>query len=303
MKLTMRINGILLAGSACLLLSCGNPGPAQVENVTEILAVGDEGLVVKGIQITVANPASLKQLKAEDFDLVNNVPQGFVEPVTGGELQEYEDDGIVLSRSKGTLTIGAKPFNQAGKSEGWFKHIPWELRCSADSALNVTPDKLTGRKIEILDDCIQGSFSFAGLTREYMLYLPKDEKGNPIPNVPLLVWQIGGGEYDRDLMTVATANRCLVSLPTEGIPCATLVFAIANPNYSYSASLCPPDGLYRPADRRGQSGRKQALLRRCLQRRRLHPALHDAVPGAFQGRYPLLRHGSHRAHPPGAGEV
>lgn len=235
----MRINGILLAGSACLLLSCGNPGPAQVENVTEILAVGDEGLVVKGIQITVANPASLKQLKAEDFDLVNNVAQGFVEPVTGGELQEYEDDGIVLSRSKGTLTIGAKPFNQAGKSEGWFKHIPWELRCSADSALNVTPDKLTGRKIEILDDCIQGSFSFAGLTREYMLYLPKDEKGNPIPNVPLLVWQIGGGEYDRDLMTVATANRCLVSLPTEGIPCATLVFAIANPNYSYSASLYP----------------------------------------------------------------
>ena len=54
-----------------------------------------------------------------------------------------------------------------------------------------------------------------------------------------MVWQIGGGEYDKDLMTAATANRCLVSLATEGIPCAALVFAIANPNYSYSASLYP----------------------------------------------------------------
>ena len=72
-----------------------------------------------------------------------------------------------------------------------------------------------------------------------MLHLPKDAKGNVLKNVPLLVWQIGGGEYDKDMMTVATANRCLVSLAKEGIPCAALVFAIANPNYHYSASLFP----------------------------------------------------------------
>ena len=91
----------------------------------------------------------------------------------------------------------------------------------------------------MLDDCIKGSFNFAGLTREYMLHLPKDKDGNIIPNVPLMVWQIGGGEYNRDLMTCATANRCLVSLATEGVPCAALMFTIANPNYSYSASLFP----------------------------------------------------------------
>ena len=41
------------------------------------------------------------------------------------------------------------------------------------------------------------------------------------------------------MMTVATANRCLVSLAKEGVPCAALVFALANPNYHYSASLFP----------------------------------------------------------------
>ena len=237
----MRINGILLAGIACMLLSqaCESARPAQVEEVTALLSVGDEGLLVDGFEFRVASPASLKGLKDSDFDLLNNVPQGFVDPATGEAPQAYPDDGIVLSRKGRTLTLGARPFNEAGRMESFFKRIPWELRCSADSALNVTPDKLTGRRIAILDDCITGSFSFAGLTREYMLYLPRDAKGNPIPNVPLLVWQIGGGEYDKDLMTAATANRCLVSLPTEGIPCATLVFAIANPNYHYSASLCP----------------------------------------------------------------
>ena len=231
----------LLAGVACasLLQSCRSAGPAQVEKVTALLSVGDEGMLVDGFEFTVSNPASLKGLKAEDFELVNNVPQGFVDPATGEACTEYAEDGIVLDRSRGTLTLRTRPFSEAGRMEGFFKRIPWELKCSADSALNLTPDKVTDRRIAVLDDCVTGSFTFAGLTREYMLYLPRDERGNPIPDVPLLVWQIGGGEYDKDLMTVATANRCLVSLPAEGIPCATLVFAIANPNYSYSASLYP----------------------------------------------------------------
>jgi predicted peptidase len=178
-------------------------------------------------------------LKAEDFDLVNNVPAAFIDAATGQAPTEYEDDGIVLTVNKNVLRIEAKPFNKAGKSEGWFKRIPWELHCAVDSALNVTAAQVTGEHIAILDDCETGTFTFGGLTREYMLHLPKDADGKVIPNAPLLVWQIGGGEYDKDLMTVATANRCLVSLPTEGIPCATLVFALANPNYSYSASLYP----------------------------------------------------------------
>ena len=229
----------MVIGAALLLAACGPRPSAQVEKVELCTSVGDYGMLVNAIEITVSNPASLKGLTAADFDLVNNVPGSFVDAATGKAPEAYEEDGIVVTRKKNVLRIEATPFNKAGKMEGWFKRIPWELHCAADSALNVTPDKVADEHIAILEDCIHGEFSFGGLTREYMLYLPKDEKGNVIPNVPLMVWQIGGGEYNKDMMTVATANRCLVSLATEGVPCAALVFALANPNYSYSASLYP----------------------------------------------------------------
>ena len=229
----------MVIGAAVLAAACGPKPSAQVEKVEICSEVGDYGVLVNAIEITVSNPRSIKGLTAADFDLVNNVPGAFLDAATGKPGQPYEDDGIVVSRKGRTLRIEATPFNKAGKMEGFFKRVPWELHCAADSALNVTPDKVADEHIAILEDCIHGEFSFGGLTREYMLYLPKDEKGNVIPNVPLMVWQIGGGEYDKDMMTVATANRCLVSLAAEGVPCAALVFALANPNYSYSASLYP----------------------------------------------------------------
>ena len=229
---------ILFVAVVLTTAACGRP-QAEVEKIDLFTSVGDTGMIVDAIEITVANPASLRGLTAADFDLTGNASGAFVDPATGAAPEEYADDGIVLSRKGRKLRIDATPFNLAGKSEGFFRHIPWELTCSADSALNVTAAKADERHIAVLDDCITGSFTFAGLTREYMLHLPKDADGNYIPNVPLMVWQIGGGEYDRDLMTAATANRCLVSLATEGVPCAALMFAIANPNYSYSASLFP----------------------------------------------------------------
>ena len=229
----------LILGAALLVAACGPRPSSEVEKIDLYTAVGDYGMVVEAIEITVSNPRSLKGLTAADFDLVNNVSGAFVDAATGQAPAEFEDDGIVLSTKKNVLRIEARPFNKAGKSEGWFKRVPWELRCAVDSALNVIGSREMEEHIAVLDDCETGSFTFGGLTREYMLHLPKDASGKVIPNAPLLVWQIGGGEYDKDLMTVATANRCLVSLPTEGVPCATLVFALANPNYSYSASLDP----------------------------------------------------------------
>ena len=228
----------LLAAVALAALSCGRP-QADVERIDLYTSVGDVGMLVDAVEITVANPASLRGLTADDFDLTGNAPAGYIDIKTGQAPAEYAEDGIQLTRDGNRLRVEASPFALEGKMENFFKRVPWELRCSADSALNVTADKATQQHIAVLDDCITGSFTFAGLTREYMLHLPKDADGNVIPNVPLLVWQIGGGEYDKDLMTAATANRCLVSLATEGTPCAALVFAIANPNYSYSASLFP----------------------------------------------------------------
>ena len=219
-------------------LACSRP-QAEVEKVDLFTSVGDTGMLVDAVEITVSNPASLRGLTAADFDVTGNVSGAYIDPQTGAAPEEYADDGLVVTRKGGKIRIDAKPFSLAGKSEGFRRRIPWEIKCIADSALNVTAAKADESHIAFIDDCIKGSFSFAGLTREYMLYLPKDKDGNVIPNVPLMVWQIGGGEYDRDLMTAATANRCLVSLATEGVPCAALMFAIANPNYSYSASLFP----------------------------------------------------------------
>ena len=229
----------MVIGVALLAAACGPRPSSQVERVEICTEVGDYGLLVDAIEITVSNPRSLKGLTAADFDLVNNTSGAFVDAATGKAPEAYEDDGIVVSRKGNVLRIEATPFGKNGRMEGFFKRIPWELHCAADSALNVTPDKVSAEHIAVLDDCIHGEFSFGGLTREYMLHLPKDADGKVIENVPLLVWQIGGGEYNKDMMTVATANRCLVSLAKEGIPCAALVFALANPNYSYSASLYP----------------------------------------------------------------
>ena len=229
---------LLFAAVSLTALACGRP-QAIVESTDIYTHVGDVSLLVDAVEFTVANPASLRGLSAADFDLSGNAAGGFIDVKTGQAPAEYAEDGLVLTRKGNKLRIDATPFNYTGMREGWAKQIPWELRSSADSALTATAATATARHIAVLDDCITGSFTFAGLTREYMLHLPKDADGNVIPNVPLMVWQIGGGEYDKDLMTVATANRCLVSLATEGIPCAALVFAIANPNYSYSASLFP----------------------------------------------------------------
>ena len=199
-----------------LLAACGRP-QADVQRTDLYSHVGDLGLQVDAVEITVSNPASLRGLTAADF----------------------EPEGLTLSRDGKRLRLESAPASPEKRLEDLFRRTPWEVRCIADSALNVSASAVTERHIAVLDDCITGSFTFAGITREYMLHLPKDADGNVIPNVPLMVWQIGGGEYDKDLMTAATANRCLVSLAAEGIPCAALVFAIANPNYSYSASLYP----------------------------------------------------------------
>ena len=227
-----------MIGATLLVAACSRPA-AEVEKVEINTEVGDFGMMVNAIEITVSNPRSIKGLTAADFNLVNNVPGGYMDPVTGKMYEEFTDDEISVSTKDNVLRIEAKPFSKAGRREDFRKVIPWELQCAIDSALNVTPEQVSAEHIDVLDDCIKGSFTFAGLTREYMLHLPKDKDGNVIPNVPLMVWQIGGGEYDKDMMTVATANRCLVSLAKEGVPCAALVFALANPNYTYSASLYP----------------------------------------------------------------
>ena len=205
------------------LASCGSSEPAVVESVVAYTRVGDiNNVMIDAIEITVSNPRSIRGLKAENFDLINNIPDGFVDPATGKAPVPYEDDGIVLTRKKNTLLIEAKSFNYRGRRGQNREMQGWQLVCNTDPNLNVTTENVTDTRLAVLDDCIKGSFTYAGITREYILHLPKDAQGNVKKNVPLLVWQIGGGEYNRDLMTAAMANRCMVSLPDAGVECATL---------------------------------------------------------------------------------
>lgn len=211
---------------------------AAIEKVVAHTSVDDWGTVIKSLDVTVNKPAALASLKAEDFNLINNVPGYLYDPTTGEFVKDYAEDGISISYDGAVLHIEARPFDSEGKRNQYFQKEPWQMICT-NPDFSFTAKDVDKSTIEVIDDCIHGTYTFAGLTREYMLYLPKDEEGKTLKNVPLLVWQIGGGEYDKDMMTVALANRCLVSLPQHQQKCATLVFALANPNYSYSASLYP----------------------------------------------------------------
>lgn len=217
------------------------PAPVKgkaVENVEVFTAVDDWGTVVKKIEVTVKNPKVLKKLTAADFDIQNNAANTLYDVETGQNSAPYTDDQVAIQVDGKVLTITAKPFDAEGARNARFRKDPWKVVCS-NPDLNFSAADVNKTNIEVIDDCIKGSYTFGGITREYMLYLPKDANGNVIPNVPLFVWQIGGGEYNQSLMTVALANRCLASLPQHNQKCATLVFALANPNYSYSASLDP----------------------------------------------------------------
>ena len=90
----MKLKTFIFCASALVLASCGGAKePAIVENVVAYTRVGDIGsLMVDAVEITVSNPKSLKGLTAADFDLVNNAPDGFVDPATGEALKAYEDD-------------------------------------------------------------------------------------------------------------------------------------------------------------------------------------------------------------------
>ncbi|MBR5072422.1 MAG: hypothetical protein IKX29_02635, partial [Bacteroidales bacterium] len=105
----MRVYKIILTAALLAAVSCGQRPAAVVENVDVFTSVGDNGFMVDALEVTVQDARSLKGLTAADFDLVNNVAGGFVDPATGEAPADYADDGIVLSRKGKVLRIEAKP--------------------------------------------------------------------------------------------------------------------------------------------------------------------------------------------------
>jgi len=78
--------------------------------------------------------------------------------------------------------------------------------------------------------------TYAGLTRQYALYLPKDKDGQVIKNVPLVVWNHGGGEYNIDIQKSLRANEGVTGWIDRGYECAVLMLQVANDNFSYGAA-------------------------------------------------------------------
>lgn len=231
----MKYFSVIALSLSVLAISCQSDFEPGIKSY---LSVGDWGYMVDSIDIAVSDASALKGLKASDFELTGNTFGTLYDPGTGEFAQDYADDEISISIKRNRVRVRFRPFRDEGRLGQDFRSIPWELKCEK-AGITVTKNDVTESVTAIIDDCITGSFTYAGLTREYMLYLPKDKNGEPLKNVPLLVWQIGGGEYNKPLVETIIANRGLVALPQKGIKCAVLEFAIANENYSYSASLFP----------------------------------------------------------------
>lgn len=88
---------------------------------------------------------------------------------------------------------------------------------------------VTEVKTQTIDDFEFGTFEYAGLTRDYALYVPENATGP----VPLVIWNHGGGEYRMDIHASMVANRGLTAWPEAGYETAVLMFQISNSNYSY----------------------------------------------------------------------
>lgn len=56
-------------------------------------------------------------------------------------------------------------------------------------------------------------------------------------NVPLVVWNHGGGEYAGQLENTLVANRGLTAWVEAGYNTAVLQIQVSNPNYSYGTAF------------------------------------------------------------------
>lgn len=207
------------------------PETPLITSLTAYTRVGAGDREVYAFEMKVSDPQAIAELKAEDFDILNNGTCliGTADNEIG---KRYEDDGIVLSIEGDTLTMEVTPFRYAGIYEANFSVTPWEAVCT-NEALSFKAADVTDLKTQTVDDAYIGEYTAAGLTRKYALYVPKDENGEPKTDLPLVIWNHGGGEYNVDIMQSLVANRGFTAWNEEGYECAVLMIQVANPNYSY----------------------------------------------------------------------
>lgn len=209
-----------------------------IGHITAITCVGDNGLEVRGFDIVVNDKAVLEGLSAKDFDIVNNTVTTYLDTATGKTPEDFADDEIEMQITGDTIRLRARPFAMQGKAFFIIAHTPWEVHCT-NPRLSFNADAIDQKLTDVIDDCLYGQHTYAGITREYLLYLPRDSDGVYLKGVPLMIWNIGGTEYGMPIKEAVLSDRAMVTMADAGQPCAALKFGLANPNYEFSASLDP----------------------------------------------------------------
>lgn len=225
MKIFKKIIMICIATVLCLTTTIIGV-QAKGSTVKRIVAnsrVGANDREVYSFDITVSDKTILEGLTAEDFDITGNKASTVLDVETGGLCADYANDGIELTINDNVLTMNVRQFSYSGK---------WSVECTKNADLNFTSADVDKVNTDILDEAIRGTYTYAGLTREYALYVPKDAKGP----VPLVVWNHGGGEYAIDIETNLIKNRGLTAWPEAGYQTAVLMIQVSNENYSYGTS-------------------------------------------------------------------
>lgn len=212
----------------------------EVKSIVANTRVGDGQREVTSFDIEVNDASLLGELKEEDFDITNNAGTIPFDVNTGSWAEDYQDDGIELSIVGNTIKMEVKAFCYSGKykSDWSFQREAWQVTYKDDenNPLSFNADDVTTLKTKTLDEAKRGTFTYAGLTREYALYVPKNSDGTEMKNVPLVVWNHGGGEYNIDLEDTLIANRGLTAWSEAGYETAVLQIQVANPNYSYGTA-------------------------------------------------------------------
>lgn len=206
------------------------PVNAQDNAIESIIAktkVGDTDREAYSFEVTVSDASILEGLTAEDFDITGNCASTYYDAETGLPCADYVDDELTIDINENVLTLNFKPFAYSAGT--------WNVDCIVNDDLDFNNEKVTEVKTNILDDAIRGTFEYAGLTREYALYVPE----NASEPVPLVVWNHGGGEYNIDLETNLIRNRGLTAWNEQGYESAVLMIQVANPNYSYGTAESP----------------------------------------------------------------
>lgn len=202
-----------------------NKGEA-VEGVDIYSSTGASGRQVE--RITITSSVDLSDVSAEEIKFVNCVTPGGDKSISA-----------VVSSDGNTLTIEVTPFVNAVETVLFIYHKSWSVKFKNHPELNFSVEDIDQIHTAVVDDCVRGSLTYAGITREYILYLPQNEDGSYKSNVPLMVWNIGGTEYDMTVDEMIDANTSLVTMHENGVDCGVLITALDNPNYEYSASLDP----------------------------------------------------------------